>query len=70
LRGETVGLVARDEHLGWVSFSGDKNRDAPAVADGLRPLGIISERNLIKLSRVVLPFIVIQLVSFRKYVRN
>ena len=34
--GETVGLVARDEHLGWVSFSGDKNRDAPAVADGLR----------------------------------
>ena len=34
--GETVGLVARDEHLGWVSFKGDKNRDSPAVGEGLR----------------------------------
>ena len=34
--GETVGLVARDEYLGWVSFKGDKNRDSPAVGEGLR----------------------------------
>ncbi len=32
----TVGLVARDERSGWASFSPDKNKDASAVADGLR----------------------------------
>ena len=34
--GEVVGLVGRDEKCGWVSFSGDKNRDVPAVSEGLR----------------------------------
>ena len=28
-------MVARDEHLGWVSFNADENRDSPAVARGL-----------------------------------
>ena len=33
--GETVGLVGRDEHLGWVSFSADENKDNNAIAEGL-----------------------------------
>ena len=35
IRGETIGLVSRDESLGWVSFSGSKTKDANGVADGL-----------------------------------
>ena len=34
--GETVGLVGRDEHLGWVSFSANKSKGNQAIADGLR----------------------------------
>ena len=36
IHGETVGLVGRDEHLGWVSFSADKSKGNAAIAVGLR----------------------------------
>ena len=67
IHGETVGLVARDEDLGWVSFHGSKHKNANEVAEGLRH-HFGAELNRAR-SRGLL-FIVIQLQNLKRYARS